>query len=176
MRHLDPALRRFANTLAAAGLCLLFLNAIATVLDVLGRFLFSAPIDRLSDVSMLVYILAAACCVPAATSQRRHITIRPFEGKCPPRVYAAIEAFASALLLLVWLVLAHQLWRHTSELHAVRQTLSQLPIEVAPFWLAVALAMSFNALLEALNLWRLLGTVLGLRPPELGASADATLL
>src|SRR5690606_2968568 len=107
-----------AYGLAAAGLCLLFLNAMATVLDVLGRTLFATPIDRLSDVSGLIYILAAACCVPAATAQRRHITIKPFEARLPPRGFALIEALASALLLAVWVVLAWQLWVNAAELDA----------------------------------------------------------
>lgn len=146
------AIRRVADRLAAAGLCLLALNALATVADVLLRATLSAPIDRLSDVSSVIYFLAAACCVPAATARRRHITIRAFEGRLPPRPAALLEAFASALLLALWCVIAMQLWLHAHGLQGVGQTLSQIDVPVAPFWVAVALAMSFNALLEALIL------------------------
>jgi TRAP-type C4-dicarboxylate transport system permease small subunit len=151
--RLDAAastLRRAADRLAAFGLCLLAINALATVADVLLRALLSAPIDRLSDVSSVIYFLSAACCVPAATAHRRHITIRAFEGRLPARPAALLEAFASAVLLAIWCVIALQLWLHAHGLQTVGQTLSQIAVPVAPFWYAVALSMSFNALLEAL--------------------------
>lgn len=174
MTALDNALRRAAHWLAASGLCLLFFNAIATVLDVLGRSLFDKPIDRLSDVSGMVYILAAACCVPAATAQLRHITIKPFEERLAPRAYAALEGLASLLKLAVWVVLAWQLWVHAGEMRATHQTLSQLrSVPVAPFWSFVALAMSFNALLEALNLLRFVRVALGQLAPPPAAATDA---
>ena len=166
MDTIDAALRRAANLLAVGGLCLLFLNALATVLDVLGRSLFATPIDRLSDVSGLVYILAAACCVPVATAQLRHITIKPFEERLSPRAYAAVEGFAALLKLTVWVVLAWQLWVHASEMDTTGQTLSQLrKVRVAPFWTFVALTMSFNALLEAFNLMRFLRVAFGRTEP-----------
>lgn len=146
------ALRRVADRLAAFGLCLLALNALATVADVLLRALLSAPIDRLSDVSSVIYVLAAASCVPAATAHRRHITIRAFEGRLAARPAAMLEAFASALLLAIWCVIAQQLWLHAFGLQDVGQTLSQIAVPVAPFWYAVAMGMSFNALLETLIL------------------------
>ncbi len=174
MNAIDAALRRFAYWLAAAGLCLLFLNAIATVLDVLGRTLFATPIDRLSDVSGLIYILAAACCVPAATAQMRHITSKPFEERLAPRPYAALEGLAALLKLAVWCVLAWQLWAHAAEMDATHQTLSQLRgVRVAPFWTFVALAMSFNALLEALNLLRSARVALGAVPPDTATPAES---
>lgn len=180
LTKMDSALRSLAVAVATLGLCLLFLNAVATVADVVGRSLFDTPIDRLSDVSLLIYIVAAACCVPAATARRRHITIRPFEGRLSPRGHAAIEAGASLLLLAVWVLLAWQIWRHAAGLQRVGQTLSQLPIHVAPFWFFVAVALSFNALLEALNLAKLSGQALGAVPTEAaagdGEGADATML
>ncbi|MCV0438750.1 MAG: TRAP transporter small permease [Hydrogenophaga sp.] len=175
MNAIDAALRRAAYLLAAGGLCLLFLNAIATVLDVLGRALFATPIDRLSDISGLIYILAAACCVPAATAQLRHITIKPFEERLAPRPYAMVEGIASLLKLAVWVVLAWQLWVHAAEMEATGQTLSQLRnVRVAPFWTFVALTMSFNALLEALNLLRFGRVALGWIAPAQAAPASPT--
>lgn len=177
MRAFDSATRQVAYVLATAGLALLFINAIATVLDVLGRALFNAPIDRLSDVSSLIYILAAAFCVPAATAQRRHITIRLFEGRLSSRAEAALDVLAAALLLMASTVLAYQLWRYAAELDTTAQTLSQLRIRVAPFWQIVATAMSFNAMLEALNLIRSASVVIGRIAPDTATQAgsrDAT--
>lgn len=166
MNRLHAISHKAAYALAAAGLCLLLLNSLATVLDLLGRTLFSTPIDRLSDLSELTFILAAACCVPVSTAKRCHITIKPFEDRLSFRAYAIVEGLASLLLLIVWVVLAWQLWLHASQLHAARQTLSQWRnVEVAPFWYFVAAVLSFNAFLEVLNLRRLVGIALSKSEP-----------
>jgi TRAP-type C4-dicarboxylate transport system permease small subunit len=148
MNFFDRVLRPGANWLAAAGLCLLFLNSLAIVADVLLRALLSSPIDRLSDVSSVVYILSAACCIPAATANRRHITIRAFEGRVGPRGEAALEAFASLCLIAAWSVITYQLWLHAHGLALVGQTLSQIQVPVAPFWYFVAACLSFTWLVE----------------------------
>lgn len=148
----DRAFRAASNALALAGLSLLLLNSIATVCDILLRALFRSPIDRLSDVSTVLYVLAAAACLPAATVQRRHITIRAFEARLRGRGHAALECFATALLLLTWGVIAWQAWSYAQEMRATGQTLSQIGVSVAPIWYAVAVAMTFNALGEGANL------------------------
>ncbi len=166
MKSVESALRWLANALAVAGLGLLCFNALATVADVAMRAALSRPIDRLSDVSSVIYFLAAACCVPAATAHRRHITIRLFEGQLAPRLEAGIEALASAAMLLIWCVIAQQLWLHAAGMAKVAQTLSQIDIEVAPFWYFVALCMSFNAVLEVFNLLRWCGSAWSGRSPN----------
>lgn len=175
MKRLLAISHRIATIFAVAGLFVLMLNVAATVIDLVGRTLFAAPLDRLTDLSALAYILAASCCVPLATAKRCHITIRPFEGRLGPRAYAAVEALASLLLLAVWVVLAWQLWLHASEVSATGQTLSQWrDVAVAPFWYFVAVALSFNAGLEALNFSQLMVGALGKGgAPTPTAPADA---
>lgn len=149
LQRLDRSLVLASRWIAAAGVLLLFLNAIAVVADVALRALFRAPIDRLSDVSSVVYYVAAACCLPAATATRRHVTIRALEGLLPPRAVAAVELAAALLTLAVFVVLAAQAWQHVRELAATGRTLSQIAFPIAPFWAVVAALVSFNCLLQA---------------------------
>lgn len=145
-------MRGVSNLLAITGLGLLLLNSLATVLDIVLRAVFSAPIERLSDISSVLYILSAAACLPAATVQRRHITIRAFESRLGPRGRAALEAWACAMLLLAWAVIAHQSWANAQEMRATGQTIPQFDIRVAPIWFVVAALMTFNLLAEVANL------------------------
>lgn len=148
LARLDGWLVEASRWFAAAGMLLLFLNAMAVVLDVLLRALFRAPIDRLSDVSSVVYYVAAACCLPAATAARRHITINALQGVLRPRRLALLEAFAAALTAAVFALFAVQAWTYVGELAATNRTLSQIDVSIAPFWGFVAAMVVFNCAVQ----------------------------
>lgn len=137
IRRIDHWLRTVTRGLAIVGLMALFANALAVVADVMLRVLFSSPIDRLSDVSGMIFVVSAACCVPAATAGRRHITIRALDGAMSARWRAAVEGLAALLTTLVFALVTWQLGVYAQEVSATRQTLSQIDIPVAPFWLFV---------------------------------------
>jgi TRAP-type C4-dicarboxylate transport system permease small subunit len=149
MRRLDDWLRTATRMLAVAGLMALFANAIAVVVDVLLRVLFAAPIDRLIDVSGMIFVVSAACCVPAATASRRHITIRALEGRLAPRARAAVEALAALLATIVFGLVTWQLGVYVGEVGAAGQTLSQIDIPVAPFWLFVTACLLLATMAQA---------------------------
>ena len=66
MRRIDGWLRTATRALAVVGLLALFVNSLAVVADVVLRVLFASPIDRLSDISGMIFVVSAASCVPAA--------------------------------------------------------------------------------------------------------------
>ena len=147
---IDRRLCALTRALAAIGLAALFCNAIAVVVDVVLRAGFAAPIDRLSDVSGVVFIVSAACCVPAATASRRHITIRAFDEQIAPRTRAAIEAFAALLATIVFVLIAWQVGKYVGEVAATGQTLSQIAVPVAPIWAFVTGCLALTALCQLL--------------------------
>lgn len=142
--RLDASARAASRWLAAFGLLLLFANALAVVADVLLRAGLNAPIDRLPDVSSVVYYIAAACCLPAAAAHRRHITIRALGGLRSAGAKEAIEAFAALLTAAVFGIIAWQIWRHTLDLAANNRTLWQIDVPIAPFWWAVTALLLLN--------------------------------
>ncbi len=148
LTRLDGWLLSATRWIAAAGMLLLFLNAMAVVVDVLLRALFRAPIDRLSDVSSVVYYVAAACCLPAATAARRHVTIRALADVLGPRSLALVETFAAALTAAVCAAIAAQAWQYALEVAATRRTLSQIRLSIAPFWAFVTAMVVLNCLVQ----------------------------
>ena len=137
------------RALAVAGLFALFFNSLAVVADVILRVLFAAPIDRLSDVSGMIFVVSAACCLPVATATRRHITIRTLDGTLGERSRAAVEALAALLATVVFGLITWQLWIYVLEVHAGHQTLSQIDIPVAPFWVFVTGCLLLTTLAQA---------------------------
>ena len=149
MRRIDGWLRATTRLLAVVGMLALFANAFAVVLDAFLRSAFAAPIDRLSDVSGMIFVIAAACCVPAATANRSHITIRALEGRLGPRARAAIETFAALLATLVFALVTWQLGIYVGEVSASGQTLSQIDFPVAPLWVFVTACIGLATACQA---------------------------
>lgn len=161
MRRIDGWLQAVTRMFSVAGLFALFTNAIAVVADVILRVLFGSPIDRLSEVSGMIFVVSAACCVPAATASRRHITIRALDGALSTRARAAVEALAAFLATIVFALVTWQLGIYVEEVRATRQTLSQIAIPVAPFWLFVTGCLLLTTLAQGVVFLDFLAQALG---------------
>ena len=148
MALLEARIREATRWLATLGLLCLFVNALAVVADVALRAMFSAPIDRLSDVSSVVYFIAAACCLPAATAYRRHITIRALDSLLGPRARAAVDTFAAAVSAIILGMIAYQVFAYAGELLRTGRTLSQIAIRVAPLWYFVFACLAAAFLIQ----------------------------
>jgi TRAP-type C4-dicarboxylate transport system permease small subunit len=177
IEQIDRLLRRATVVLAFCGLLALFLNAIAVVADVLLRAAFSAPIDRLSDVSAVIIYCAAACCLPAATASRRHITIGALDGILSWRALEVLKAFAALVCTAVFGLIAWQVALYAQEMQHTGERLSQIDISVAPFWAFVALCLVLNAAVQGFNVvrhgWR---AVSGAAAPDTWASAEGSIV
>jgi len=105
------------------------------------RRAFSAPIDRFSDVSAVIFFMAAACCIPIVMAEQRNITIRVFGGIARVRVRALIEIFAGTTVAAVLGIIVYQVYLYTGELAATGRTLTQIPVPIAPFWGVVTILL-----------------------------------
>lgn len=150
IQAIDRVVGSFASSLATVGLVGLFVNALAVVVDVAARASLDWPIDRLSDVSSVIFILCAACCLPAATARRRHVTIRAFDDRLPGIARSVLEALAALLATLVFSVICWQVAVYAEELRRTGQTLSQIEVPVWPLWYGVTFTLGLAALAQAL--------------------------
>lgn len=178
MQALDDWIHAATRWIATLGLLALFLNSMAVVLDVLLRAMFAAPIDRLSDVSAVIFFTSAACCIPSATAGRRHITIRALENLPWPRVRDAVNAVAATVTAIVLGLLAWQTIVAASEMATNGRTLSQIPVRIAPFWYFVAACMVLSTLIQVFIVIRHAAAALGSGASDAaaGADGDATIL
>lgn len=161
MQALDDRICAATRWIATLGLLALFVNSMAVVADVLMRAVFSAPIDKLSDVSAVIFFTSAACCIPSATAARRHITIRALEGLPWPRIRDAVNGLAGTVTAVVLGLLAWQTIISASEMATNGRTLSQIPVRVAPFWYFVAACMVLSVLIQIFIVIRYASAALG---------------
>ncbi|MFT5488495.1 MAG: TRAP-type C4-dicarboxylate transport system permease small subunit [Paracoccaceae bacterium] len=97
-------LDRFTRWVAFIGLIGLLIVSIVTMVDVLLRWLFSAPIEGYEDITRLLFAIIVASCFPAGLLQGRNITIR-FLGKAlgsaATRYLEALGAIATLFFFTV---------------------------------------------------------------------------
>ena len=169
--RVDGVIRRSTRVIGTAGLLVLFANACVVVLDVVLRWVFLAPIDRFSDVSSVIFYLAAASCIPVVTAEQRNITIRVFGGLPNRRLPAVIDAVAAAIVAVVLALIVWQIAVYTRELAENGRTLAQIPVQIAPFWAVVTGLLALAFLVQLFVLAKHLRAALGYG--SVGAEADA---
>ncbi|MGB3813654.1 MAG: TRAP transporter small permease subunit [Shinella sp.] len=126
-------IRRFAKFVATLGLAALVLLSIIMMVDIVGRELFHTPLTGFSDVSDLIIVIAAAACFPASLANKQHVAVR-FAGMAHWRLREGLDLLGHVTMLVVFVIIAQQLWIYTIDIHATGQTTWLLYIPVWPVW------------------------------------------
>lgn len=158
--RLNVALTR---TIALVGLAGLLIIATATLIDVLSRWLFAAPIAGVYDLSTLFIAVAMAACFPAALASRQNIQVTFLASLLPARVDRALDLFSSLVTLAFFVLLAWQLVIYSGELIDSGETSFILEVPIAPWWVVAtalfALCVPVQLVVVTINAVRLLAPV-----------------
>jgi TRAP-type transport system small permease protein len=149
--------RSIARLLSAAGLSVLLIFAVATLLDGSLRFLIGHPIDAVRDLSTVWVAVAAASCVPLGVIDHSNIALRFLGPLLGGRWENAVDVLASIIALAVLGGMARQFFVHASQLAADADATWMLDVPTAPFWFWVDAMFWLAALCQATILLRLLG-------------------
>jgi len=136
--RLDAFNVRATQIIALLGLASLLVVAIATLTDVAARWLFSAPIAGVYDLSTLFISVAMAACFPAAIAQRKNISVSFFADLMPVRVRLAFDVIAEVMTFSFFGLLAWQLVIYTGELMESGETSFILEVPIAPWWVVAS--------------------------------------
>lgn len=130
---LDTLTRR----VAFVGLIGLLVVAVATMGDVLLRWLFNAPIEGYEDVTELLFAIIIAACFPAVLLQQGNITIR-FLGKAlGPRATLWLEALGTVATFIFFVVVAWQIGSFALDETVNSRFTQTLEMPTGPWWWAV---------------------------------------
>jgi TRAP-type C4-dicarboxylate transport system permease small subunit len=142
-----------ASRWIALGACsVLLVISIATLADVLLRWLFSAPIHGFYDFAALTTALACSACFPGLIARRGNISIR-FAGRLlGPRATRALDTFGALLTAVFFAAMAWQYVRFTAEVMRAGERLPILQVVVWPWWSIVTLMIAATALVAAIVL------------------------
>jgi TRAP-type C4-dicarboxylate transport system permease small subunit len=137
--HTEKISSMITRGIALIGLALLLLIALATVLDVLMRWLFNSPIVQLSDTYSLFMALILASCFPLCIYNRGNVTIRFIGNALGPRVRNIFDAFGNLVTMIVFALMAWQFWLYTDQMALDGETTWVLSWPASPWWRAVTI-------------------------------------
>lgn len=125
------------------------LNAGLQVVDVLLRWMFSAPQVWVADVYALTLPIAIAACFPLTLSVRGMINIEAVGRKLGPLAYRILRVVADLALLVFFAIMSWQIYKYAQTALAARRTSFYEGFPVAPTWFLVAAFLAFGTLIQA---------------------------
>lgn len=153
---------------AMVGVGGMLLVAVATLGDVLARWLFNAPFEGLEDLRKLIFAVVIASCFPAALAHCQNVTIR-FLGKwAGPGLTRWLELIGQSVVLFVFVMMATKLQAYAADL--VERGIGSLTYQFleGPWWVAVAVLFWLSALVQVTIVARCaFAIVRGTEPPGL---------
>lgn len=164
LERIEILLRRIGQPVAFAGVLGMLAVAGVTVVAVLLRWSGQGGIVAINEIVAMLFAVAVAATLPAATAQRVHLRIDLLGNWMGPRLRLYLELAGSLLLLVFLFLLARELQAYAGRMLSGGRTTPILGWPVGPFMMAVAVLMwataGAQAVLCALDLVR------ALRGPE----------
>ena len=120
-----------------AGLSLLLLLAVFTLLDGLLRAIANMPIDLVREIGDMVAAISGACCLPIVLLRRNNIALRLFDRVLPPSGVRVIDTLVALLVEVVMIAMAWQFYLFGLKTMRAGDVTWMLNWPKAPFWFAV---------------------------------------
>ena len=148
---------------AIAGGALAFLVSV-TVLSVVARYVFDAPLHWLEEVSGLLMIWIVMVGAIATERDGQHLTIPMLTDALPRRLAAGIEVAINALSIAV---LTYVAWLGTKLAIGAREKLTDI-LEISWFWIDIAVPIGALGVVfyMSASLRRAVAVLLGAEEPE----------
>ena len=172
LNFLERAATRISRVIALLGLVGMLTLAGATVCDVLARWLFSAPITGVRDLSELFTAVIIASCFALCIAEKNNITIRFVGSALKPRGRYSLEAFGNLVTMLVFAVLAWRMWAYANELAVDGETTMVLAWSFSPWWRIVSVLFGICVPVQFVVFLSSLGCVLSGRTPRESAQTS----
>jgi len=147
---IEAGLKKVTQPVAFAGVIGMLIIAGVTVVAVLLRWSGNGGIVAMNEIVAMVFSVAVAATLPAATAQSVHLRVDLIGAFIGPRLRRWLDAIGSLLLLLFVLLLAREVQGHAMRLFTEGRTTPILSWPVGPFLLAIAAFMWATAAVQAI--------------------------
>lgn len=156
---IDVVLHRVTRPLAFAGVLGMLAVAGVTVVAVLLRWSGLGGLAAMNEITGMLFAVAIAATLPAATAQRVHLRIDLLGGMMGPRLRRLMDLLGSLLLLLFLTLLAREVYAYSGRLISGGRTTTILGWPVGQFVRAVGILLwatvGVQAVTTALDLRRM---------------------
>jgi len=147
--RIEMLVRRVAQPVAFAGVLGMLLVAGVTVVAVFLRWSGLGGIVAMNEIVGMLFAVAIAATLPAATAQRVHLKIDLLGGWMGPGLRRWMELAGSLLLLLFLFLLAREVQSYAGRLLGGGRTTPILGWPVGPFIMAVSVLLWATVLVQA---------------------------
>ncbi len=144
---------RVTMWLARGGACGLAMIMVLTFCDVIGRYVFNAPIVGTVEVTELLMGMMVYLGVGLTTHGRGHIRVDIVIDRLPPRVQAFLDVFTLALSIVLISLVCWHLWLK-AEATVEKNDLTQIwewPVWPAAYVIAAASLLMVTSMLLQLG-------------------------
>jgi TRAP-type C4-dicarboxylate transport system permease small subunit len=154
-----PPLYPLFVAFALAGCVALAACAVVTVVSVLGRFLFSAPIPGDIEIVALLMGAGVSLCLPYCQIKRGNVLVDVFTHNAPRQVRAALDLLGCLTIAAIGAVLA---WRMALGGIELRSSADETMVLRLPTWIAfpfIVPSMALLAVAGIIGAWQELRTL-----------------
>lgn len=148
----EQACATFARPLAFLGVMSMLAAAVATVADVLMRWLAGTAIIALNEIVAVSFAVAVSACLPAGLAGGVNLKVDILARWLTGRIAAWLDAFGGALLLVFFVILTWRIWVYAGSLAHQGRTTVILRLPLPPFMYAVSLLLGVGCVVQAVVL------------------------
>ena len=138
---LEALAAKISRMLSLIGLLGLIGLSMATIADVLMRWLFNDPIVGVRDTYSLFLGIILASCFPLLMAERSNITIRFLGNLLGRRAGKVLDLFGGLLTMVFIFLASWKTWTYADELAESHDVTWLLHWPIAPWWRATAVLL-----------------------------------
>jgi TRAP-type C4-dicarboxylate transport system permease small subunit len=147
LNSIERGIQRLALALALTAAAGLLLVAIATMVDVLLRWLLKMPIPGLGEISALFTAVVVAACFPMLIARRGNVTITLVGAALGKPASRFLDAFGALVSALFFSAMTWQYLRFSAEMSSAGESTPILRWPVGPWWWMVTAMIAIAAVI-----------------------------
>lgn len=138
-------IRRLKNILIAISATTILAMMVLTGIDVLGRYVFSAPVPGAFELTEFGMAIAVFSALPIVSLQRKHITADLLTGSLNRYLQKAQRVFCDSCGFCFFAFVAWRLWLQAGQTMEYGTTAGLLELPLAPLSYFAAVLSAVNA-------------------------------
>ena len=150
---LNPFKMFLERVLAILAAGLLFCMMLVTFIDVIGRYLFDAPVPGGFEVTELMLAALIFLGLPLVTASDGHVTVDLFDSLIPQRLRPLQAWLVSLLTIFAFAVMTWKMWQFAWRTYSYADTTAVLQIPYSPLVFMMASMATLTTLAQAAMLF-----------------------
>ena len=149
---MEKGLAPLTNIIGITGSIVIGFMMMVTVVDVVGRRLFNAPLLGSMDLTTFMMVVVVFFSIAHCQLVKGHVTIDLVVSRLPTRIQAIINSIMYSLFFLLFVWITYQFYLRALEVMKNNIVSATLEIPVAPFYFVAFFGCALLSLLALMHL------------------------